>query len=154
MKLLEKSCPFKIKNKLLEYIINLSSSNDLKIAKILAYGKYFCRAKSTRLFGIPGGTYDCWLNKSKKDQELGKLVEIEYKKLVEKVDEEIFNSIKIGLKALNQGFENHPFDETDLAKKNWGYNIDSASKAIKNIGEIAIAQQIFSVEEEVDGDED
>lgn len=125
----------------------------LRASKALAHAKIFNKRSACSIYGTPSGTYDYWKSRLKKDDKLFHLVEIEYKRMIEEWEEDITRTVKEALGTMNTAFKNHPFGsvpDTELGRKNWGYNVDFTSKAIKNIGELGLGAKVLSEEDEED----
>ena len=122
-----------------------------RASKALAHAKIFTKRSACTIYGAPSGTYDYWKSRLNKDDELFRLFEIEYKKMLEDWENDITETVKLGLGTMNMAFKNHPFKsvpDTELGRKNWGYNVDFMGKAIKNVGELGLGSKVLSEEEE------
>lgn len=127
--------------------------NYLKASQVLAHAKLFTKSAACSFYGVPSGTYDRWKNKLKTDQKLLNLYNSALIKLQEEWQGETVRALKKGLEVMYIAFENHPFDKkpvTSVEQRNWGYNVDSAGKAIKSIGDLAIGTKVLMEDDDDD----
>ncbi|MDJ0591280.1 MAG: hypothetical protein QNJ72_14995 [Pleurocapsa sp. MO_226.B13] len=117
----------------------------------LAYGTLFTKSAACQFYGVPSGTYDRWKNRLKDDDKLLELYNSALTKLREEWQGETVKALKSGLRVINIGFENHPFDKKPSShneQRNWGYNISCTSQAIKSIGDLAIGTKVLMKDDE------
>lgn len=137
----------------------MTEFNHLKASQVLAYGKLFKKSVACKLYDVKSCTYDQWKNrlKHRKDEKLQIMYEEALAKMVEKWEEENDRALTEGLKMMQIGFKNHPFNKEPRSaseKRNWGYTIECAGKAIKSMGDLAIGSKVLSEEDdELDSDQ-